>query len=1124
MSTILRLHNTGNNTISDWGNSNVYGSTVINQIPDPTGATAKHEITSIPSPFARIDLVKQAFHNVVEAAKQDSNTLDGNTIFHKMVSDSLDVGELFFKSKANFSDRLKVVYWDTNNELSKLQQGTAGQQILGQTLNMYLLQDAQAYNFDKMNGFFILLYTGPGSGVSGDVIGATSPATMFFSIANDLSKISPYLAFNQDLPFDAAYNPLYKRDTAFVEYLFALRTGVHGFAGLFPELDDYLNLTFTKLPQNSVIRQNIQKLTPTSIANYVNLMDATGNNIVEVLNGIHLHEMPKVAVQSDFEISPSHTVNGKLPLVLPVEKGQRYSNLKLTSSKWDGDNPAPYKDTTEVSKRRLPQTSEQIPYLAISDFLEDRIIKMPYKLNSQAFFDANTEPQDVSYFLPLKDKFFEYFTTDDIINDRMIEFRKNSGGVKVVLHIPVKGGTIDYERIYFENCEPKIDGRGKGGNNDGGMVNKNDYFGFALMPNVRFERVEQANYRFAITSQDDKSQYDVAFYNSDCNRIDNVMNAKRNVSDNSVLSNRVYCIEHNNLEYIRISDGKASGVLLPKMKQAQSTSTFTFAVDFGTSNTHIVCKSDGVVTKTFDIEQFDKQIQLNSEFLTGDAKESLYQELCPELVGDNSISKFPMRSALLISKNIDWNKPHFALGESNFAFLYEKKARLDHNKIETNLKWNNSADNEQIIKSYIESLFFLMRNKAILNGGNLEKTIIFWTYPLSMTLARKNTFKRVWQEAYTKYFGNDLSNVFDINESVAPYYYYKTKIAVVNNIVTIDIGGGTSDVVIANHGEIQYITSFRFAADSVFGDLNEKNEAQQNGIVRQFKDKIVRQLTANNLKGIKKILENLEKENNSANIASLFFSLKSNKDLTDKHINIDFYRELQLDTTQKITFLLFYSAIIYHVALMMKAKGLDMPRHIGFSGNGSRVVKILTEDTQLLQVFTKKIFSKIYGQDYPKDGLTIVLMDNPKEATSIGAIMADTQAKIDGKKVILLGTDQQTFANSEMSYNEINNDINGIIKKIEKETNKFIDFVFSLNEGETSFRDSFGIDQQSIEIAKDICSRDIKTYAENKLLQKLSEVNKEDKVEETMFFYPLAGLINSLTDSICAYASNNPKK
>ena len=1038
MSKVLRLHTSGVDTLEDWQNCAVYGSNVISQIQDPNGASAKHEITSIPSPFARIDLVKQAFKNVT-----DLRQLEGQTIFHKMVSDSLDIGEIFFKSNT-YSDRVKIIFWDKTSNIDALLNGSARQKILGQTLKMYLDQDAKAYNFDKMQRFFILGYTGDKRKTEFDVLGATSPATLFFSIANDLKYVSKEIPFNTDFPFDDDYNPLVKRDKEFIKYLFALKKSRRDFADLFPEVTAYLDLTYENLDVTT--KNEISAMDATSVSNYDSLYTADGNNVVEIISGMTFHAKQKsdnATITSDFSINSTRKPNDKI-LVLPVEEGSKYSTLTLTQGKWDGNNPAPYKDSAEVSKRRLPQTSEQIPYLAISDFLEDRIIKMPYKLNSQAFFDANTEPQDVSYFLPLKDKFFEYFTTDDIINDRMIEFKKNSGGVKVVFHIPVKGGTIDYERIYFENCEPKIDGRGKGGNNDGGMVNKNDYFGFALMPNVRFERVEQANYRFAITSQDDKSKYDVAFY--------------------------------------------------------------------------------GIVTKTFDIEQLDKQIQLNSEFLTGDAKESLYQELCPELVGDNSISKFPMRSALLISKNINWNKPHFALGESNFAFLYEKKARLDHNKIETNLKWNNSADNEQIIKSYIESLFFLMRNKAILNGGNLEKTKIFWTYPLSMTLARKNTFKRVWQEAYTKYFGNDLSNVFDINESVAPYYYYKTKLAVVNNIVTIDIGGGTSDVVIANHGEIQYITSFRFAADSVFGDLNEKNEAQQNGIVRQFKDKIVRQLTANNLKGIKKILENLEKENNSANIASLFFSLKSNKDLTDKHINIDFYRELQLDTTQKITFLLFYSAIIYHVALMMKAKGLDMPRHIGFSGNGSRVVKILTEDTQLLQVFTKKIFAKIYGQDYPKDGLTIVLMDNPKEATSIGAIMADTQAKIDVKKVILLGTDQQTFANSEMSYNEINNDINGIINKIEKETNKFIDFVFSLNEGETSFRDSFGIDQQSIEIAKNICSRDIKTYAENKLLQKLSEVNKEDKVEETMFFYPLAGLINSLTDSICAYASNNPKK
>ena len=1126
MSTILRLHNTGNNTISDWGNSNVYGSIVINQIPDPTGATAKHEITSIPSPFARIDLVKQAFNYVVEAAKQDLNKLDGNTIFHKMVSDSLDVGELFFKSKTNFSDRLKVIYWDKNNELSKLQNGTAGQQILGQTLNMYLLQDAKAYNFDKMNGIFILLYTGPGSSVSGDVIGATSPATMFFSIANDLSKISPYLAFNQDFPFDAAYNPLYKRDPSFVEYLFAQRAGVQGFAGLFPELDAYLNLTFTKLPQNSVIRQNIPKLTSTSIANYVNLMDATGNNIVVVLNGICLHQMPKVVVQSDFEISPSHTVNGKLPLVLPVEKGQRYSNLTLTSGKWDGDNPAPYKDTTVVSQRRLPQTSEQIPYLAISDFLEDRIIKMPYKLNSQAFFDANTEPQDVSYFLPLKDKFFEYFTTDDIISDKMIEFKKNSGGVKVVLHIPIKGGTIDYERIYFENCEPKIDEKKY---NDGGMVSKKDQFAFALMPNVKFENSKNANYRFSLITQigADNSKYTVDFYNSDYKKIENVQLSNRNETNKNYATQTVFAIEKDNIEYIRISDQKASGVLLPKMKIQQSNSDFTFAIDFGTSNTHIVCKSDNLKTQPFEITEADKQINIGLQGVQGNYIEPIFRELCPEYVGKGQISKFPTRSALSVARNANWNKTYFALGQANFAFLYEKKSVPKYNDALTNLKWSNDTDNSKKIQCYIESLFFVMRNKVILNDGRLDNVKVIWTYPLSMTLAKKNVFQTVWQNAYKKYFSDNLSNLYDINESVAPYYYYKAKQNNVSNIVTIDIGGGTTDIVIANHNEIKYITSFRFASDTLFGDLTTPNAGELNGIVKQFCHKMETQIKENGLNTITEIYDELKNKNNSADIASLFFSLKDNKELTDKNIDIDFSRELQLDSKQKISFLIFYCAIIYHLAKIMKAKELEMPRHIGFSGNGAKVINILTTDRNLLEKLSKMIFEKIYEAKYPSDGLSIILMDNPKEATSMGAILCAKREDFDEikkKKIILTGIDSASFATNDLTYETIENNIDKYIDYVQKETEKFFDFVFKLNGDEISFRDSFGIDQDVITLADKIRKQDIKTFAGNKLHQKLDEVSKEDKIEETMFFYPLSGILNNLIYKIYEQESNNLNK
>jgi Ethanolamine utilization protein EutJ (predicted chaperonin) len=40
----------------------------------------------------------------------------------------------------------------------------------------------------------------------------------------------------------------------------------------------------------------------------------------------------------------------------------------------------------------------------------------------------------------------------------------------------------------------------------------------------------------------------------------------------------------------------------------------------------------------------------------------------------------------------------------------------------------------------------------------------------------------------------------------------------INNLVSIDIGGGTTDIVFIKDGKkAEYVTSFRFAANSIFG-------------------------------------------------------------------------------------------------------------------------------------------------------------------------------------------------------------------------------------------------------------------------------------------------------------------
>ena len=96
MGKVFRLFKDGANTYNDWNASPdyPYDSTNRDTIIDPEGATASKEITSIPSPFARIDLVKNAFGEVCKLGDSE-----GNTIFHKMVSDSLDVGEIFFNMR-----------------------------------------------------------------------------------------------------------------------------------------------------------------------------------------------------------------------------------------------------------------------------------------------------------------------------------------------------------------------------------------------------------------------------------------------------------------------------------------------------------------------------------------------------------------------------------------------------------------------------------------------------------------------------------------------------------------------------------------------------------------------------------------------------------------------------------------------------------------------------------------------------------------------------------------------------------------------------------------------------------------------------------------------------------------
>lgn len=75
MSKVFRLYKEGTSTYTGWNEtpSFPYNSANRDTIDDPDGASAKNEITSIPSPFARIDLVKQLLRKSANLIKRLRN-------------------------------------------------------------------------------------------------------------------------------------------------------------------------------------------------------------------------------------------------------------------------------------------------------------------------------------------------------------------------------------------------------------------------------------------------------------------------------------------------------------------------------------------------------------------------------------------------------------------------------------------------------------------------------------------------------------------------------------------------------------------------------------------------------------------------------------------------------------------------------------------------------------------------------------------------------------------------------------------------------------------------------------------------------------------------------------------
>lgn len=1112
---IFRLHADGRSEETGWFKSSIITSEHLRTIK----TEGKDAATSIPTPFATFDLVKSAFRWVTD------NGIVGNTAYHKLVSDALDVAQLFFVAP-KFRNKIRIVAWDPKERFNAMiETGSKAQRKLAETLQLFweqdsvnAYQDETIYNFEKTKRLYFIL-----NSESNRVIGGTSPATLFFAAPDARTAIKGLDIFvGPQKLFDSEYAALSQRDNAFIEYLYVLSRQPR-FAFNFPEVYAYLEkVRYDHL--GSELRSRITNNEAEQLDNYpaCTVLD-NSNDICEILGvrlGVEPMDRNAIIQESDFVIEADYNYDDALPLVLPQYPFSKDWTYTHSGIKWAEKTKTPYRNADTPERSRLPLQNDPCYWLTIGNFLEDKIIRLPYPIDHSKFITCGAD----SYLLPLSPAFFKYFKAEKAKD--LLEIKELIGGsVSVELKIPVKGGEISFKKRYS--------------NSENNLVSLDA--NMALFPFLKVER-HPITYRIGLLLDPLGHIKDagISVINQGAELIIGSP-TQRHPGDGGEHSSRYFKVEKTP-EAIGINLGNSIGYVVPNLPVSSGTARLEFAIDFGTTNTHIEYKYNNNSAVPFDIRPENKPLlqslldrnHKKIDPITIENERIFEEEMIPFAISEQVKINFPLRTALVYNKNTDFNQEVELISQVNNFLLLEKRSIPKHLELNTDLKWSNHAETseETKVRCYLEYLVTLVFFKTLEMGGDPQLTTITWFYPVSMGENDVEVFFRQWKEVYQKVFRQEAAtNLKVLPESIAPYLEYKASIEGLS--LSIDIGGGSTDIAVFDEDDAKakFISSFKFAGNAIFGDgypsKDLRNNTDRNGFVKSFSDaakKAVKNQDKNNkAEKLEMILnEILNESKNSADFSSFLFALEKEKDA-----NFSYTRLLEKHKRIKLSFLVFYGAIAYYTANLLKRSGIGIPKYLLLSGTASKSARIIDSsgDLKKLSEFVQFIFEKIYEKE-ASQAMRIKLSPNPKEVTCKGALKAvyeesivDSPTKfwIGGKNDSLWGNvlDRKGNARHTPLYNAIDGTA---FQEIEESLLQFFAIMDEYIDG-INLESKYNIEPDAYEVFKENRSEGIRDL----LKRGITSFHKKDniKIDDTLLFYPLVGILNKLSYALVDEKDHN---
>ena len=1050
MSKILRLHSGGNEQYRGWQESNQVTKTVIEeQILDPAGGNARRTTTAIPTPFGQLHLLKAAFEF---ASKNPA----ANSMYHRLVGQCWDLLEFLFYAKDTDAYRPRFVAWKRTEQLERLQ-ANPRTALLGRTLALYMADDRHFAGVETL----FLIFAEHKNGQDRRLLGATSPFTLVF--AHPALQPLPVARKNgQGQYFDQLPVPLSARPAPFQDYiygLFAVRRELREpfFAG---SVYGYLQ-ALPGGPQR-VNQLDQQGLTAAAFeAPYEGWRDDNGNPVEVRGVGLGRLSQARQAASSDWFIVPNPALreaHPRPPLVLRPGLDLRRSNYFAGTP---GDDTAAVgyaapAGQEKLENRELPGLGELYPYLTVNDLLEDVLVEVPFAVNREKyhFGEVLAEPgqtleqRPFRYLLPLKRAYFDYFKPEDL--DRQLRLTVFSNHVQAQLTLPVSGGrTVVYERRYAlpgpgqpaEQAVPPAPSQSADKPYGGGRVSARlqigvfPFYKFAapldtynnaysvMLDEQREAAATPAQLRFLAYSASGGVQELGAATGG---ALRGVVARPRQLRSALSPASTYYEVRGTHFDLLEVSVASgggfgslpATGLLVPRWRtDVGGTTQFTFAVDFGTTNTHVAVAADGAVAEPFTIatERELQTVLLSQPEPVGDYDlPTRYQvrafprawllqnrEFVPSFIGiRGAAASFPIRTATCETPRFAAEGDPLLFGDANIGFYLSHDSELynqpEDGRYETNLKWNtdggaNAEAAKNRVRLYFRELLRLLKHKAALNGGDLNQVRLVWSYPLSMDFGVQAFFEQVWQQEYERAFGRPPAarQLDKIPESLAPYLYLRKIGKIVpaqgDSVVNIDIGGGTTDVLLLNGLQPAATFSFRFAGDVLWGDpgqLGPDGKRHLNGLLDYYVSRTAHAPVGPPAAKAREVFLAALKNprTNSADLVSLLFNF-------DEQLN--FSQHVREAKQLRVLLLLHYAAILYHVGQVCRAQGLtELPRHVTFSGKGSTYLRLLDLNGNLntIKRLAQRVLEFASGLQVPAD-FTLTLVDNAKEATANGSAL-----------------------------------------------------------------------------------------------------------------------------------------